>query len=164
MNAYSEDLRRKIVEAVEQRAVSKSEVARLFGVSLSSVKRYVRLAREGGPLAPKKRPGSPSKISEEARLLLKADLEARPAATLLDRGEYLGRVTGVRVSESTVSRTLKRMGWTRKKDCEYCDYGVRDVLPVWSDPKKRGLRAFPLIRRPIGRASRRHRSELHVTS
>ena len=117
MNAYSEDLRRKIVEAVEQRAVSKSEVARLFGVSLSSVKRYARLAREDAPLAPKKRPGSPSKISEEARLLLKADLEARPAATLLERGEYLGRVTGVRLSESTVSRrTLKRMGWTRKKD------------------------------------------------
>src|SRR5215213_8642994 len=51
-----------------------------------------------------------------------------------------------------------------KKDCEYCDHGVRDVLPVRSDPKKRGLRAFPLIRRPFGRASRRHRSELHVTS
>ena len=116
MNAYSEDLPRTIVEAVEQRRVSKSEVAHLFGVSLSSVKRYARLAREGGPLAPKKRPGSPSKISEEAMLLLKADLEARPAATLLDRGEYLGRVTGVRVSESTVSRMLKRMGWTRKKD------------------------------------------------
>lgn len=117
MNAYSEDLRRKIVEAVEQRGVSKSEVARLFRVSLSSVKRYARLAREGGPLTPNKRPGSPSKISEEeAMLLLKADLEARPAATLLDRGEYLGRVTGVRVSESTVSRMLKPMGWTRKKD------------------------------------------------
>jgi len=79
MNAYSEDLRRKIVEAVEQRAVSKSEVARLFGVSLSSVKRYARLAREGGPLASKKRPGSPSKISEEVRLPLEGGPGSSPS-------------------------------------------------------------------------------------
>ena len=30
MKAYSEDLRRKVVEAVEQRGTSKSEAARLF--------------------------------------------------------------------------------------------------------------------------------------
>jgi len=45
MDAYSEDLRMKIVEAVERRAMKKSEVARLFGVSLSSAKRYVRKFR-----------------------------------------------------------------------------------------------------------------------
>ncbi len=38
----------------------------------------------------------------------------------------------------------------------------RDVSPGRSDSKKRGLRAFPLIRRPIGRASRHHRSESRV--
>jgi transposase len=47
MDAYSEDLRKKIVEAVERRAMKKSEVAPLFGVSLSSVKRYVRKFRQG---------------------------------------------------------------------------------------------------------------------
>jgi transposase len=35
MDAYSEDLRRKIVEGVEQRRMNKSEAARVFGVSLS---------------------------------------------------------------------------------------------------------------------------------
>jgi transposase-like protein len=37
MKAYSEDLRLKVVEAVEQRGTSKSEAARLFSISLSSV-------------------------------------------------------------------------------------------------------------------------------
>jgi transposase-like protein len=37
MDAYSEDLRQKIVEAVQQRRMSKSEAARAFGVSRSSV-------------------------------------------------------------------------------------------------------------------------------
>ena len=39
MKAYSEDLRKKIVQAVQQRGMSKSQAARLFGISLSSVKR-----------------------------------------------------------------------------------------------------------------------------
>ena len=37
MKAYSEDLRQKVVEALERRGISKSEAARLFGMSLSSV-------------------------------------------------------------------------------------------------------------------------------
>ena len=115
MNAYSEDLRTKIVQAIE-RGMGKSEAARTFGVSLSSVKRYAKLADEGRSLTPKKRPGSKPKLDESARRLLEADLEERPAATLPQRCEFLDRVAGEKVSESTVSRVLKRMGWSRKKD------------------------------------------------
>ncbi len=117
MDAYSEDLRKKIVEAVE-RGMPKAETARLFGVGISSVKRYgyVATAKAGRSLAPKKRPGSKPKMDETARRLLESDLEERPAATLPQRREYLGRVAGVRVSDFTVSRMLKRMGFSRKKD------------------------------------------------
>jgi transposase len=48
MNAYSEDLRMKIVEAL-RRGATKSEAARSFGVSRSSVKRYAKLAEQGRP-------------------------------------------------------------------------------------------------------------------
>ncbi len=115
MNAHSEDLRKKIVQAL-RRGMGKSEAARSFGVSLSSVKRYARMAQEGRPLAPKKRPGSRPKMDEGARKLLQFDMEERPEATLSQRREYLQEVAGVKVSESTVSRMLKRMGWSRKKD------------------------------------------------
>jgi transposase len=115
MNAYSEDLRKKIVEAVE-RGTPKIEVAGAFGVGISSVKRYVAAAREGRSLAPKKRPGSKPKLDESARRLLEADLEERPWATLAQRREFLRRVGGVEVSDSTVSRMLRRLEWTRKKD------------------------------------------------
>jgi transposase len=114
MNAYSEDLRKKIVQAL-RRGSGKSDAARTFGVSLSSVKRYAKLAEEGRPLAPKKRPGSEPKTGEEARRLLEADLKERPAATLSERREFLERVCGVGVSDSTLSRLLRRMGFTRKK-------------------------------------------------
>ena len=103
MNAYSEDLRKKIVEALG-RGTTKSEAARSFGISRSSVKRYAKLADEGRPLAPKRRPGLKPKLDEAARRLLEEDLEQRPAATLRQRLEFLRRVAGVSVSESTVSR------------------------------------------------------------
>jgi transposase len=115
MDAYSLDLRKKIVEAKE-RGMPTVEVAKTFGVGVSTVKRYAATAREGRPLAPKKHPGSKPKIDEGARRLLEADLEERPAATLPERCEFLRRVCGVSVSDSTVSRMLKRMGWSRKKD------------------------------------------------
>ena len=55
MKAYSEDLRQKVVQAVRQRGTSKSEAARLFGISLSSVKRYTKLASQGESLTPRVR-------------------------------------------------------------------------------------------------------------
>jgi transposase len=115
MNAYSEDLRKKIVEALG-RGATKSEAARTFGISRSSVKRYAKLADEGRPLAPKKRPGLKPKLGQAARRLLEEDLEERPAATLRQRREFLRAAAGVPVSESTVSRELRRLGWSRKKD------------------------------------------------
>jgi transposase len=62
MNAYSEDLRKKIVEAVEMRGMPKIEAAKTFGVGISSVKRYVATYREGRSLVPKKRPSSKPKL------------------------------------------------------------------------------------------------------
>jgi transposase len=46
MNAYSEDRRKKIVQALS-RGTTKTEAARTFGLSRSSVKRYAKLAEEG---------------------------------------------------------------------------------------------------------------------
>ena len=115
MDAYSLDLRKKIVGA-KQRGTPTSEVAQTFGVGVSSVKRYAAAAREGRSLAPKRRPGSKPKMDETSRRLLEQDMEERPAATLGQRREFLRRAAGVEVSDSTVSRALKRLGWSRKKD------------------------------------------------
>jgi|SRR5215212_4793334 len=115
MDAYSEDLRLKIVEALQQRRMNKSEAARAFSVSLSSVKRYAKAAREGRSLSPGKAPGKRPKLDEKSRRLLEANVEERPFAKLADRREYLRRVAGVSVSESTLSRAIRRMGFGRKK-------------------------------------------------
>jgi transposase len=114
MNAYSEDLREKIIEALG-RGMGKSEAARTFSVSLSSVKRYAKLVQEGRSLAPKKRPGSKPKLDERSSKLLEEDLKERPFITLQQRCEYLRTIVSLEVSRSTVCRAIKRMNSTRKK-------------------------------------------------
>jgi transposase len=114
MSAYSVDLRRRIVSAVGG-GMSKAQAARTFSVSLSSVKRYVNKASRGESLAPKKRPGSAPKLDETARKLLEEDLKERPFASLQERCEYIGAITGISVSRSTMCRAIARVGPTRKK-------------------------------------------------
>jgi transposase len=115
MKAYSEDLRTKIVQAIDQRGMSKSQAARLFGISLSSVKRYARLANQGESLAPRKGGGRPPKADEATRKLLEEDIRRRPAATIADRRHFLESLTGKTLSVPTLRRLLKRMGFSRKK-------------------------------------------------
>jgi transposase len=115
MKAYSEDLRRQVVRATEQRGISKVQAARLFGISLSSVKRYTRLARRGESLAPKKGGGRPPKADQTTKRLLEEDIRKRPAATIADRRHFLESFAGKTLSEPTLRRLLKRMGFSRKK-------------------------------------------------
>lgn len=115
MKAYSEDLRQKVVQAVHQRGTSKSETARLFGISLSSVKRYTRLASQGEPLTPRKGGGRPPIADDATRRLLEEDIRQRPSATIRERRCFLERFGGKSLSEITLRRLLKRMGYSRKK-------------------------------------------------
>ena len=113
MRAYSEDLRKKIVAAIE-RGMPKAHAARLFDVSLSSVKRYARSVRQGDSLTPKKSTGRPRKADEKAQLLLEKDVEERPAATIPQRRRFLEHITSTTLSDSTVRRLMKRMGYSQK--------------------------------------------------
>ena len=93
MKPYSEDLRTRIVKAVGD-GMSMSKVARLFGVSLSSTKRYVKIANRGEPLRPRKGGGRPPKTDELTKKLLEEDVQERPAATISERRSFLERACG----------------------------------------------------------------------
>ena len=111
---YSEDLPTRIVRAVEG-GMSKSGAARLFGVSLSSVKRYLRIAQRGMSLAPRKAGRRPPKTDQSAEKLLEEDVKERPAATVSERRRFLEHTTGKSLSDSTVKRLLKkRLGFSQK--------------------------------------------------
>jgi transposase len=117
MKAYSEDLRRKIVDAIE-RGMPKAEAARTFGVGVSTVKRYATKAQRGELLRPGKAPGKRPKMDERVSRLLEEDLEEHPFVTLRERCDYVEAISGVSVSRSTMCRAIARIGSTRKKGGE----------------------------------------------
>jgi transposase len=59
---------------------------------------------------------SKTPIADDAtRKLLEEDVRARPAATVQERRRFLRTMAGKSLSEPTLRRLLKRMGFSRKK-------------------------------------------------
>lgn len=115
MKAYNLDLRRRIIETVEE-GVSTTATAARFKVSPASVKRYVKRMREAGTLAPKVRPGQRPRLGAEELKLLEAQVCQDNDLTLAEHSERLEQATGLRVSVTTLHRAFKRLDITRKKD------------------------------------------------
>jgi len=114
MRAYSTDLRERIVRVVADGQPMR-EAARRFGVSVSAVKRYVVRQQETGSLARKPIPGGPRKIKREQEPILLARLEAAPDATVLEHCAWWAEHHGQQLSEATMWRAIRRLGWTHKK-------------------------------------------------
>jgi transposase len=87
MRAYSQDLRQRIVSAVDQ-GMPRTEIIKTFAVSRSTIKRYLRLRRETGEVLPKAIPGRPSKKGAALQAGLLPQLEAHPDATLVEHCQF----------------------------------------------------------------------------
>jgi transposase len=59
MNAYAKDLRLKVLSAID-RGIPRKEVQALFGVSRSTIKRWLNRRRHTGDVEIHKIPGRPS--------------------------------------------------------------------------------------------------------
>jgi transposase len=114
MRAYSLDLRQRIVAALDA-GKAPSEVAVRFSVGVSTVKRYRQQRRETGQLDPRYSPGRTPTIRPEQREVLWTQLVEHPTAILEEHCALWTAATGVRLSISTMSREIRRLGWTRKK-------------------------------------------------
>jgi putative transposase len=117
MNAYSKDLRIKALGALD-RGMPRKEAASTFGISLATLKRWLKRRREGEDIAPKPSPGRTPRIlaTEEQRRALWEQLEENDDATLARHCELWEEKTGVRVSISAMSRAIRgKLGWTYKK-------------------------------------------------
>jgi transposase len=116
MNAYSKDLRLKTLAAID-RAIPRVEVCELFGISLSTIKRWLQRRRQTGGLETMKIPGRPSVKGRALREWLPGQLEANPDLTLKEHCEAFEDETGAEVSEATMSRNIARLPgqWPLKK-------------------------------------------------
>ena len=118
MNAYSKDLRLRVLAAVD-RGMPRKEVVSTFGISIATIGRYLRRSREGLDLSPRPSTGrTPTLLAtSEHKRALWNQLEQNDTATTLERHCQLWeRAQGMKVSISTMSRAIRKLGWSRKKD------------------------------------------------
>jgi transposase len=112
MEAYSMDLRRRVIKACDEKAGTLAAIAKRFSVSVSWITKLKRRRRQTGSIAAKphgggRRPALDEAGCERLREWVAEDSDAT-LAQLCDR-------IGVAVSGSAMDRTLRRLGLTYKK-------------------------------------------------
>ena len=125
MRAYSNDLRERIVIAVERGELSIRQIAHLFSVSLSCIVRLLQHVRRTGSVQPKAHAGVPTRkldAAAEARLL--ELVRAQPDATLAELRDRLG----IPCCLMTIARALQRHKITRKKKTLHAQERDRPLL------------------------------------
>lgn len=112
--SYSIDLRQRVLAAVD-RGMPRADVVATFHVSSGSIKRWLRLRRTTGDLAPHPPSGRTATITPAHYPALVAQVQAHADATLAQHIAVWQASHGVTVSRWTMSRALRAAGWTRKK-------------------------------------------------
>lgn len=110
---YSEDLRERVVAAVEG-GLSRRQAAGLFNLGISTVVHWVRRFRETGSVAAKPMGGDHRSLLTQERAWILERIEEEPDLTIEElRDELKGR--GVIVGYGTVWRFFEREDITFKK-------------------------------------------------
>jgi transposase len=114
MRALPLELRLRIVAAFDD-GLTTEEIAERYSVSLSSVKRFLRLRRESGRLEPRKQTGRVPTLDEDGCQLMRTWLEEKNDLRL---GELQARLkgSGYDMCVSAICRRLKGMALTYKKN------------------------------------------------
>jgi transposase len=140
---YSQDLRTRILNAIDQSEGSIRQTASRFQVSTSFIVRLLRRRRETGAIEPKPHGGGqPPALDTNQLELLRELVRQQPDATLAELRQRLG----VDCSLAAICRALKKLGITRKKKTLHAQQ--RDTPEV---QKKR--RAF---RREVAKLDPKH--------
>lgn len=115
---YSVDLRQRVVDALA-RGLTQDEAAEQFDVGVATVYRWQRLHRENGSVAPLPHGGGhPRAIDPAGDELLRKLVAEKPDSLLPELAKKLNALIPAPAHVSSVSRALKRLGLTLKKNAE----------------------------------------------
>lgn len=137
--AYSQDLRDRII-AARDGGLRTTQVARLFHVSASWVRRVMQRRRESGEVGPRPRGGATVIKIDMGRL--QQLVQAQPDATVAELHARLG----VACSRSAVDMALRRLGFTFKKRRSMRPNAIG---PTWPSNARGGNSNSPSVT-PVG--------------
>lgn len=138
MQPYPQELRVRVVAAVEQGEHSIPEIASLFSVGVTFVKKMLRLHRAGDDLAPRQGGGPKPALKEPEHQVLRAHIAAQPDASLAELQQVLVAQRAVCVSPATICRALQALHLPRKKEL------------LRPRTRRKTEKAIPPFNRPIG--------------
>ena len=133
MKPLSNDLRRRILDAVDNREGSRRKLAARFSVNVSTITRLLQLRRQTGSSEPRPHGGGVAPtLDQDALERLRALVEETPDATL----EALKQKLGVSGSIMIICRGLQKLGLPLKKKSKHA--AERDTPEVRK--RRRGFR------------------------
>lgn len=110
---YSQDLRVRVLGALDD-GMSKMAAHKLFGISRSTLDDWLLLREQTGAVVPVAYKRGPEPTLQDT-VALRAFVEAQPDRTLEEMAVAWQEAGGRRVSPTTFSKALGRLGYTRKK-------------------------------------------------
>ncbi len=108
---YSYDLRQKVIQAIELDGMKKSEASQVFNISRNTIDLWLKRQAETGDFQalPNQPPGNGHKITDWEKF----------RSFALSHGDKtqaeMGKLWDDEISDRTISRGLKKIGFTRKK-------------------------------------------------
>jgi len=108
------EVRQRIVEAFDQ-GDTREEIAEIYGVSLSSITRFLARRRNTGTLEPSPRPGRAPTLDENADKQIRGWIKEKSDLTLNELKERLEAI-GYSVGLTAIFDKLKRLMLPRKKN------------------------------------------------
>ena len=108
---YSYDLRQKVIQAIKLDGLKISEAWLIFSISRNTIRLWLKLERETGDFQalPNQPPGNGHKITDWEKF-------TRFVEVKVDKTQVeMAKLWKEEISERTISRTFKKIGFTRKK-------------------------------------------------
>ncbi len=115
MKPYSQDLRERVLAKARTDKETQASIAASFGISLSTLEKWLRRKRTTGKSTPLPLAHGPKPLLEAYAALIRAEVKHHPDITLVELCARLYRCVGIEVSPSTMCRALQRLRLPRKK-------------------------------------------------
>ncbi len=115
MRPYSTDLRERIIQH-NTAGVHHDEIASTFQVGHRTIERYVRLLQTTGSLEARITTGRHRFVNNDQLLVFVKQLENNSDMTLEQHQKLWLETQEQLLSTATISRMIKRLGWTLKKN------------------------------------------------
>jgi transposase len=125
MKPYSNDLRERVIAALEAGQESQAEIAETFAVSLSTVEKWWRCWRQTGRRTALPHAGGEPRTLQGSAVFLRAEVKKQPDVTLEELCARLAEAEEVKASPSMMCRELRRLRLPRKKSPSMTASGIR---------------------------------------